>query len=74
MIATVISEAPIQVQIESWPLIQIFLALLCAALIAFAATPIVRVFAYKIGAVDVPKDDRRMHKKPMPLLGGLAIC
>lgn len=73
MIATVISEAPIQVQIESWPLIQIFLALLCAALIAFAATPIVRVFAYKIGAVDVPKDDRRMHKKPMPLLGGLAI-
>ncbi len=73
MIATAVSEAPIQVQIESFPLIQIFLALLCAALIAFAATPIVRVFAYKIGAVDIPKDGRRMHKKPMPLLGGLAI-
>ena len=36
-------------------------------------TPIVRVLAYKIGAVDVPRDNRRMHKKPMPLLGGLSI-
>ncbi|MCQ2433307.1 MAG: undecaprenyl/decaprenyl-phosphate alpha-N-acetylglucosaminyl 1-phosphate transferase [Clostridia bacterium] len=59
--------------IDSAFLIQIFLALLCAGLIAFTVTPIVRVLAYKIGAVDVPKDNRRMHKKPMPLLGGLAI-
>lgn len=31
------------------------------------------MLAFKIGAVDVPKDDRRMHNKPMPLIGGLAI-
>ena len=52
---------------------RVFLGLICAGLISLTVTPIVRVFAYKIGAVDVPKDNRRMHKKPMPLLGGLAI-
>jgi hypothetical protein len=52
---------------------RVFLGLICAALIALTVTPIVRVLAYKIGAVDVPKDNRRMHKKPMPLLGGLSI-
>lgn len=53
--------------------IEIFIALICAGLISLTVTPIVRVFAYKIGAVDIPKDNRRMHKKPMPLLGGLSI-
>lgn len=38
-----------------------------------ATTPVVRRFAYKIGAVDVPKDKRRVHKKPTPRIGGLAI-
>ena len=53
--------------------LQVLLAFACAALIALSVTPIIRVLAYKIGAVDIPKDNRRMHKKPMPLLGGLAI-
>lgn len=44
-----------------------------ATLISLGATPIVRQLAFKIGAVDVPKDDRRVHKKAMPLMGGLAI-
>lgn len=44
-----------------------------AFIIAFSATPIVRKLAFKIGAVDVPKDDRRMHKKPIALMGGAAI-
>lgn len=48
-------------------------ALVCAALLAYAITPPVRVLAYKIGAIDVPADARRMHKKPIPRLGGLAI-
>lgn len=51
----------------------IILAFVAAAIIAFASTPAVRVFAAKIGAMDVPKDERRMHKKPVPRLGGLAI-
>jgi len=48
-------------------------AMLCAILISFTTTPMVRVFAYKIGAIDIPIDNRRMHKTPTPRLGGLAI-
>jgi len=39
----------------------------------FATTPLVRRFAFKIGAIDIPKDKRRVHKKPTPRIGGLAI-
>lgn len=48
-------------------------AVLCAMLLAFALTPIVRVLAIKIKAIDVPTDGRRMHHKPIPRIGGLAI-
>ncbi len=50
-----------------------FLAFLFSVLLAFALTPAIRVLAFKIGAVDVPKDNRRMHKSPVPLIGGLGI-
>jgi len=46
---------------------------LLAAVVACAATPIAIKIAYKIGALDIPKDGRRMHSKPMPRFGGLAI-
>ena len=39
----------------------VFLALLVALVVSFLASPIVKAFAYKVGAVDVPKDNRRMH-------------
>ena len=48
-------------------------ALVCSILLAYSFTPIVRVLAFKVGAIDVPKDNRRMHKKPIPRIGGLAI-
>lgn len=48
-------------------------ATICAFLLAFTLTPAVRVLAFKIGAVDVPLDSRRIHKKPIPRIGGLAI-
>ena len=48
-------------------------AMLCAALISFATTPPVRVLAYKLKAIDIPLDNRRMHHVPIPRLGGLAI-
>ncbi len=41
--------------------------------ISLAATPFVITLAHKIGAVDVPDSERRVHKKPVPRLGGLAI-
>ncbi len=48
-------------------------AFVVALIISFATTPLVNKFAYKVGAIDVPKDNRRMHKTPIPRLGGLAI-
>lgn len=54
-------------------MIEFFISFVLAFIIAFAATPIAKKVAFKIGAVDVPKDDRRMHKKPIARLGGLAI-
>lgn len=49
------------------------ITLVLAAIISFITTPVVRMMAYKVGAVDVPKDGRRMHKEPIPRMGGLAI-
>ncbi len=49
------------------------IAFICSILLAYALTPIVRVLAFKIGAIDIPRDNRRMHKKPIPRIGGLAI-
>jgi UDP-GlcNAc:undecaprenyl-phosphate GlcNAc-1-phosphate transferase len=44
-----------------------------AFIVSFSATPIVRKIAIKLKAIDVPKDNRRLHKKPIALMGGLAI-
>ncbi len=48
-------------------------AFIVAIAVAFACTPAVKMLAIKMKAVDVPKDNRRMHKIPIPRMGGLAI-
>ena len=48
-------------------------ALFAAVLVAFISTPVVKSLAFRVGAVDVPKDARRMHDHPIPRMGGLAI-
>lgn len=48
-------------------------AFIISFVFTFASTPLVRRLAFKIGAIDIPKDSRRMHKKPTPRIGGLAI-
>lgn len=48
-------------------------AVVCAALVSYTTTPPVRLLAFRIGAIDIPTDARRMHKKPIPRIGGLAI-
>ena len=53
--------------------ITMLLAMGVAAVVSFLSTPMVKSLAYKVGAIDVPKDNRRMHKVPIPRLGGLAI-
>jgi len=51
----------------------IAIAFLLAFIVAFMVTPYSIKIAKKIGAIDIPKDDRRMRKKSMPKLGGLAV-
>lgn len=50
----------------------IAIAFLLAFITAFVITPYTIRFAKKVGAVDYP-NDRRINKKPMPRLGGLAV-
>lgn len=47
-----------------------FLVALAASILV---TPVAIRLAPKIGAVDIPLDNRRMHTKTMPRFGGLAI-
>lgn len=51
----------------------IAIAFLLAFITTFVLTPYTIKIAKKIGAVDVPKDERRMHNKPMPKFGGPGI-
>ncbi|MBZ2174930.1 undecaprenyl/decaprenyl-phosphate alpha-N-acetylglucosaminyl 1-phosphate transferase [Schnuerera sp. xch1] len=44
-----------------------------AVFISLFMTPAAKKVAVSLGAVDIPKDNRRVHKRPMPLMGGLAI-
>lgn len=53
--------------------VKILLSFVCAFLLAFLSTPFVKKLAKKIGAIDIPKDKRRMHTDSVPLIGGLAI-
>lgn len=53
--------------------IEYFITFAFAFIVAFCSTPIAKRIAFKLGAIDIPKDDRRMHKKPIALMGGLAI-
>ncbi len=51
----------------------VLLTVLMAAVVSLAVTPLVKILSVRMGAVDVPKDGRRMHDHPIPRLGGLAI-
>ncbi|MCL2588308.1 MAG: undecaprenyl/decaprenyl-phosphate alpha-N-acetylglucosaminyl 1-phosphate transferase [Oscillospiraceae bacterium] len=58
----------------NYPLtLQVLAALAVALIISLIATPPVKLFAERVGAIDIPKDARRVHKEPIPRLGGLAI-
>ena len=52
---------------------RLLLAAAVAFAIAFLTTPPVKRCAESIGAIDVPKDERRVHNHPIPRMGGLAI-
>lgn len=60
-------------QIDINVIFSLLLSLGAAFLISFVSTPLAEAFARKVGAVDVPKDSRRVHDHPIPRCGGLAI-
>ena len=49
------------------------IAFFSAVIISFVMTPMARRLAIRVGALDVPKETRKIHNKPMPYFGGLAI-
>lgn len=51
----------------------IVIAFLLAFITTFMMTPYSIKLAKKTGALDIPKDARRVHHKPMPKLGGVAV-
>lgn len=48
-------------------------AFLLAFLVAFTTTPLVRALAPRLGAVDKPDGYRKVHRRPTPLMGGVAV-
>jgi UDP-GlcNAc:undecaprenyl-phosphate GlcNAc-1-phosphate transferase len=54
-------------------LTKIIEAFLISSLVAFATSPLSIAVAKKLGIIDMPKDARRVHKKPIPRFGGMAI-
>ena len=54
-------------------LVRIMEVLLISVLVAFAITPLSIRIANRFGIIDKPKDERRVHKKPIPRFGGMGI-
>ena len=52
----------------------ILLAALATASVSFLLTPLAIRLAPRLGAVDHPQDDRRIHSDPIPRTGGLAVA
>ena len=42
-------------------------ALAVAAVVSFLTTPMVKSLAYKVGAIDVPKDNAGCTRRPFPV-------
>lgn len=52
---------------------QVFLMVITTFIFTALIMPFTSKIAHKIGAIDVPRDKRRVHTKPIPKLGGLGI-
>jgi UDP-GlcNAc:undecaprenyl-phosphate GlcNAc-1-phosphate transferase len=46
---------------------------LIAAVIVLVVTPLTASVAYRVGALDIPNDRPRVHSRPIPRIGGVAI-
>ena len=61
-----------QAAVEALPVI--FAALAGAALVSLLLTPLTIRYAAWLGAIDKPDDDRRVHERPIPRTGGIAVA
>ncbi len=62
------------IQIGWLPFLLRYWPVLCVAfVVSVIATPLVRFVARKTGVVDHPDEARKMHKKPIAYLGGVAV-
>ena len=59
--------------LDSEFIVRLLYIIFLGAGISCAITPLVKWLAGKVGAMDIPKDKRRMHDKPIPRMGGLGI-
>ena len=59
--------------LDSEFIVRLLYTILLAAGISCVLTPFVKKLAGRVGAMDIPKDKRRMHHDPIPRMGGLGI-
>ena len=51
------------------PLWRFLIAFGCAVVL----TPVARALAQRLGAIDKPDGHRKLHERPVPLFGGVAV-
>jgi UDP-GlcNAc:undecaprenyl-phosphate GlcNAc-1-phosphate transferase len=61
-----------QAALDALPVV--FIALAAAGVVSFFLTPLTIKYADRLGAIDVPKDERRVHSRPIPRTGGIAVA
>jgi UDP-GlcNAc:undecaprenyl-phosphate GlcNAc-1-phosphate transferase len=52
---------------------ELFIFMMISTVLSFMITPFIRKIAITTKVISIPKDERNIHKKPIPLLGGLGI-
>ena len=58
---------------ENYYLQYVILAFIIGVVVATLTTPLSIRIANRFGIIDKPKDERRVHKKPIPRFGGMGI-
>lgn len=58
---------------EGEPVMFLVLVMVAAALGTVLAVPLVKCLAFAVGAIDRPVGRRRIHREPIPRLGGVAV-
>jgi len=61
-----------QAALDALPVVLV--ALIATGLVSFLLTPLTIRYAERLGAIDVPNDERRVHAKPIPRTGGIAVA